>query len=107
MMLPMNKILLLPSLSATCVSISDSITSPSSVKVIKTPIRESGNLSDAKNKARIRLGIPDVNIRKERSIMTMYASRPMELSEVIPRKSATRDKIVRGITVVRRSRRVC
>jgi hypothetical protein len=99
MMLPMNKIRLLPSLSATSVSKSDSITSPSNVNVMNTPMRESGKSSEAKNKARIRLGMPAVNMRKERSVMMMYASRPMELSDVIPRKSATRDKMGRGITL--------
>jgi hypothetical protein len=76
---------------------SDNITSPSNVNVMKTPIRESGNFSEAKNKARIRLGIPDVNMRNERSVMMMYASRPMELSDVIPSQSASRDKIGLGM----------
>jgi hypothetical protein len=64
---------------------------------MKIPIRESGNLSEAKNKARIKLGMPAVNMRKERNVMMMYASRPIELSDVIPRKSAARDTIVRGM----------
>jgi hypothetical protein len=100
MILPMNRILLLPSLSATSVSKSESSTSPISVNVINTPMRESGNLSEAKNKARIRLGIPAVNMRKERNVMMMYASRPTELSDVKPRKSDTRDKMVRDIPAV-------
>jgi hypothetical protein len=36
-------------------------------------------------------------MRNERSVMMMYASRPMELSEVIPSQSATRDKTGRGM----------
>jgi hypothetical protein len=94
--LPMNRILLLPSLSATRVSSSDSITSPNNVKVINTPILESGNFKLEKNSARIRLGIPAVNMRNERSVMIMYASRPIELSDVMPKKFATRDKMVFG-----------
>lgn len=53
-------------------------------------MRESGNLRDAKKSARIRLGIPAVNMRRERRVMMMYASLPTELREVIPRKSAMR-----------------
>jgi hypothetical protein len=36
---------------------------------MNTPILESGNLSEEKNKARTRLGMPAVNIRKERSVI--------------------------------------
>jgi hypothetical protein len=97
MMLPINKILLLPSLSAKSVSMSDSSTSPRRVSVMNTPMRESGNLSEAKNSARIRLGMPAVNMRRERRMMMMYASLPTEFSEVIPRKSETRDNAVRGM----------
>ena len=60
--LPINKILLLPSLSATRVSNNESRTSPSNVNVMKTPILESGNLSEEKKRARISDGMPAVNI---------------------------------------------
>jgi hypothetical protein len=36
-------------------------------------------------------------MRRERSMMMMYASLPTEFSEVIPRKSETRDNAVRGM----------
>jgi hypothetical protein len=39
-------------------------------------------------------------MRRERSMMMMYASRPIEFKEVIPRKSATRDKTVRGMVAL-------
>lgn len=73
------------------------MTSPSSVRVMNTPMRESWNLSAAKNRARIKLGMPAVNMRNERSVMMIYASRPTEFKDVMPRKSDTRDKAVGGI----------
>ena len=72
------------------------MTSPSSVSVMKTPIRESGNLSEEKKSARMRLGMPAVNMRSERSVMIMYASLPVALSDVIPRKLAMRVKMEGG-----------
>ena len=56
-------------------------------------MRESGNLSEAKNNARINDGMPDVNMRKERSVMMMYASRPVARNDVTPRKSGILDRI--------------
>jgi hypothetical protein len=64
---------------------------------MNTPILESGNLSEAKNRARINDGIPDVNMRRERKVMMMYASRPVARSDVIPRKPAILDNI--GIAI--------
>jgi hypothetical protein len=61
---------------------------------MNTPILESGNLSEEKNRARIKDGMPAVNIRKERSVMIMYASLPVALSDVTPRKPEIRDKVV-------------
>jgi hypothetical protein len=60
---------------------------------MNTPIRESGNSSEAKNNARINDGIPEVNMRKDRKVMIMYASRPVARREVIPRKPAMPDRI--------------
>jgi hypothetical protein len=90
----MNNILLLPNLSATRVSSNDSKTSPSKVNVMKIPILESGNLSEEKKRARISEGMPAVNIRNDRRVMMMYASRPVALSEVKPRNPAIRDMAV-------------
>ena len=95
--LPMNKILLLPSLSATRVSSNDSRTSPNKVNVMKTPILESGNLSEEKKRARISDGMPAVNILNDRSVIIMYASRPVALSDVNPRKPAIRVKAAGAI----------
>lgn len=56
-------------------------------------MRESGNLREAKNNARINDGIPDVNMRKERRVMMIYASRPVARNDVMPRKPAMLDRI--------------
>jgi hypothetical protein len=61
---------------------------------MNTPILESGNSSEEKKRARIRLGIPAVNMRSERSVMMMYASLPVALSDVTPRNPEIRDKAV-------------
>ena len=58
---------------------------------MKTPILESGNLSEEKKRARISDGMPAVNILNDRSVMMMYASRPVALSDVMPRNPAIRD----------------
>lgn len=81
------------------------MTSPSSVKVMKIPIRESGNLSEEKKSARIRLGIPAVNMRRERRMMMIYASLPVAWSDFTPRKSEMRDKMVGGGGMVALCRR--
>jgi hypothetical protein len=64
---------------------------------MKTPILESGNLSEEKKRARISDGMPAVNILNDRSVIIMYASRPVALSDVNPRKPAIRVKAVGAI----------
>jgi hypothetical protein len=59
---------------------------------MNTPILESGNLSDEKKRARTSEGMPAVNMRRDRSVMMIYASLPVAFSDVIPRKPETRDK---------------
>jgi hypothetical protein len=58
------------------------------------PILESGNSSEEKKRARMRLGMPAVNMRRERRVMIMYASLPVALSDVTPRNPEIRDKAV-------------
>jgi hypothetical protein len=67
---------------------------------MKTPILESGNLSEEKKRARISEGIPAVNILNDRSVMIMYASRPVALSDVNPRKPAICEKAVGAIVAM-------
>lgn len=45
--------------------------------------------------------MPAVNMRSERNVMIMYASRPTEFSDVMPRKSDIRDKTVRDMVASR------
>lgn len=60
-------------------------------------MRESGNESDEKKRARIRDGMPAENMRKQRREMTMYALRPVARREGRPRKVANRERIAGAI----------
>jgi hypothetical protein len=59
---------------------------------MNTPILESGNLSDEKKRAKISDGMPAVNMRRDRSVIMIYASLPVAFSDVMPRKPEIRDK---------------
>jgi hypothetical protein len=61
---------------------------------MNTPILESGNFSEEKKRASVRLGMPAENVRRERSVIIMYASLPVALSDVTPRKPEIRDKVL-------------
>jgi hypothetical protein len=63
---------------------------------MKRPMRDAGKSRDEKNKARINDGIPALNMRKERSVIIMYASRPVACRLETPRKDDSRERRVGG-----------
>jgi hypothetical protein len=63
---------------------------------MKRPILLAGKLSEEKKRARMREGIPALNMRRERRVMIMYASRPVACRLETPRKLDSREKKVGG-----------
>ena len=63
---------------------------------MKRPIRDAGKSRDEKNSARINDGIPALNMRKERSVIIMYASRPVACRLETPKKYDSRERRVGG-----------
>lgn len=61
---------------------------------MKAPIRESGKPREEKKSARMRDGMPALNMRSERREIIRYASRPVAWREERPRNWETRWSMV-------------